>query len=184
MRISRYVPALAFCLVSGGAFAALLNDRTELAQTPAADQRIAALEIVGGDEPAVKAEPDQTESDPPKPQPSGTGQTATPQSADPLPPAAPVVFTTPLAAGGPDVEGRTLEQLIEGSPLFPPIEGLPEQLWKGKTCSTCHQWTRTELCDQGKRYLPETGQAALDKQHPYGGAVKRHMKAWAENDCN
>lgn len=184
MRITRYVPALAFCLVSGGAFAALLSERSEVAQAPAAYQRIAALEIVGSKEPAVKAEPDQTQSDPPKPQPSDTGQTATQEPADPVPPAAPIEFSTPLTSGGPDLEGKTLEQLIEGSPLFPPIVGLPEQLWKGKTCSTCHQWTRSELCDQGKRYLPESGQAALLKQHPYGGAVKRHMKAWAENDCN
>ncbi|GGA15687.1 hypothetical protein [Neptunicoccus cionae] len=173
MRITRFVLALGLCLSSGAVFAALSVEPALKSAPDKAGQKLAALEIVGGDTPAQQPEVEQTEGAEPEPS----------EPQDVAEPAAPVVYSTPLASGGADVEGLTLEQLIEGSPLFPPIEGLPEQLWKGKTCSTCHQWQRADLCDQAKRYLPETAQQALKKQHPYGGALKLHLKAWAQNDC-
>jgi len=105
----------------------------------------------------------------------------------PAPVAAPAVqavtFSVPLTSGGEGVVGKTLEQLIVGSPLFPPIEGLPEAVWKGKTCSTCHDWKRDNLCTQAQTYLAEDAARALSKQHPYGGGLKANLKRWAVNDC-
>ncbi|MBR9863509.1 MAG: hypothetical protein GYB24_08745 [Rhodobacteraceae bacterium] len=172
MRITGFVVALGLILSSGAVFAALSVEPIRKPAPVADIRKYAALEIVGGDTPAQEPVSEQEEAEP---------EPADAQVVEE--PAPPVVYSTPLTSGGPDVEGLTLEQLIEGSPLFPPIEGLPEQLWKGKACSTCHQWQRADLCDQAKRYLPESAQDALKKQHPYGGALKLHLKAWAENDC-
>ena len=99
---------------------------------------------------------------------------ATPQS---------VSFTTPLSSAIPQVNGRTIAELIDTEPLFPPIEGLPESYWKGQTCSNCHQWNRDRICTQAQNYLKVEMQRSLDKQHPMGGDLKRNLKAWAEADC-
>lgn len=94
-----------------------------------------------------------------------------------------VAFSVPLSTGGPGIEGLSLEQLAKGSPLFPPIEGIPEALWKGQQCSNCHKWTRDALCAQGKTYLDAVTTRALVKEHPYGGMFKQILKVWAEADC-
>lgn len=104
---------------------------------------------------------------------------------DPPPPEAleDVLWDVPLAGAGPDVDGRTLAELIEGSPLFPPIEGLPDEVWKGKHCSDCHQWTRPALCDQGTFYVNSQEEMLLGAVHPYGGQLRRALKAWAVRGC-
>lgn len=94
-----------------------------------------------------------------------------------------VTFTMPLEQGGPEVEGKSLEQLLRGSPVHPPLDGLPETLWKGKICSTCHQWSREDLCEHGRRYVGGALQAALAKRHPYGGGFKQNVYFWAKNGC-
>ena len=94
-----------------------------------------------------------------------------------------VSFSVPLSTGGPGIQGFSLEQLAKGSPLFPPIEGIPESLWKGKDCSNCHQWTREALCTQGRTYLDVVATRALAKEHPYGGMFKQSLKVWAGGDC-
>lgn len=95
----------------------------------------------------------------------------------------PVFFDTPLVQGGPDVEGRSIEELVGGAPLFPPIEGLPPEVWQDRPCATCHEWTRAALCDQARTYLAEAGTRSLAKEHPYGGGLKRGLRTWAQGDC-
>ena len=92
-------------------------------------------------------------------------------------------FTTALRSGGPEVEGRTFEQLIVGQPLFPPFEGVPDELWKGQKCTNCHQWTRDLLCEQGQFYLGLDATRSLQKPHPYGGGFKNNLRAWASQGC-
>ena len=94
-----------------------------------------------------------------------------------------IAFLNPLGSFAGDYAGQSLSQLIEGSPLFPPVDGLPPEYWKDKQCSNCHQWTQEALCSQAKTYLKETGTRALEKQHPYGGFFKNSLKSWAGDDC-
>jgi hypothetical protein len=94
-----------------------------------------------------------------------------------------VTFATPLNIGDEKTRNMSFEQLILNTPLFPPIEGIPEDLWKNKTCSNCHAWTREALCTQGDTYLAENSARALSKQHPFGGSFKHKLKLWAENGC-
>jgi uncharacterized caspase-like protein len=93
-----------------------------------------------------------------------------------------LAFNMPLGMGDPDIATRSLAELITGSPKFPPIEGLPEAVWKDKTCSSCHQWEQANLCDQAKTYVANKDRA-LAKQHPYGGAFKEALRLWAEQGC-
>ena len=94
-----------------------------------------------------------------------------------------VTFLSPLDAEVPEVNGRSIADLIGSSPIFPPIEGLPESLWKGQSCSNCHEWTRERICTQANTYLSLNMQRSLDKAHPFGGALKRNLKAWAAGGC-
>jgi len=73
--------------------------------------------------------------------------------------------------------------LIEGTPLFPPVEGLPESFWKEQECSNCHEWEAANLCTQANSYLSEAGSVNLEKQHPYGGTFKVSLRNWAAGGC-
>ncbi|MGB3246771.1 MAG: peptidase C14, caspase catalytic subunit p20, partial [Sulfitobacter sp.] len=75
-------------------------------------------------------------------------------------------------------------QIVELSPSFPPIEGLPEELWKEQTCSNCHSWTKDALCTQGTTYVTANNQRALSKEHPFGGTFKQGLRVWASEGCN
>ncbi len=97
--------------------------------------------------------------------------------------ATPVTFTAPLTEGSADIIGKSLEQLIAGTPLFPPVEGLPEDYWKAQECSNCHEWEQTNLCVQANTYLSETGAENLIKPHPYGGTFKLTLRNWAMDGC-
>lgn len=90
-------------------------------------------------------------------------------------------FDAPIGGDDPELAARSLSDLIAGSPRFPPIEGLPEALWKDQTCASCHAWTRDALCDQAQTYITRTD--SLEKPHPYGGAFKRTLQAWAVGGC-
>lgn len=94
-----------------------------------------------------------------------------------------VTFTSPLTVGAPEIIGKSIEQLIQGAPLFPPVEGLPESYWKEQTCSNCHEWERANLCDQANTYLTDAGGENLSKQHPYGGGLKLNLRYWAQGGC-
>ena len=90
-------------------------------------------------------------------------------------------FSEPIPFGPYPVNGRSIEQLITGVPLFPPIEGLDESIWK-KNCGTCHKWDRKSLCDQGITYL-KNPRYALRQPHPYGGPDKVALMRWAKTGC-
>lgn len=94
-----------------------------------------------------------------------------------------VTFSTPLTEGAPEIVGKSLEELIAGSPLFPPVEGLPEEYWKAEECSSCHEWEQANLCTQANTYLSDAGAENLTKQHPYGGTFKQNLRNWAIGGC-
>jgi hypothetical protein len=92
-----------------------------------------------------------------------------------------VRFNEPLTSGPYPVNGRSLEQLVDDIPLFPPIEGLDEAVWK-KNCKACHQWDRRTLCEQGATYV-KNPRSALRGSHPYGGPEKLAIMQWAKTGC-
>ena len=94
-----------------------------------------------------------------------------------------IAFETPLISDVPALNGLSIAELVEGSPLYPPIEGIPDELWKGQSCSNCHVWTRDALCDQATVYLDTSARRSLIKLHPYGGEFKGALRNWASNDC-
>jgi hypothetical protein len=93
-----------------------------------------------------------------------------------------VAFNAPLGMGDPQLATRSISELIRGSPRFAPIEGLPEEVWKDKTCAACHQWQQANLCEQALTYVADAAPAKT-KQHPYGGAFKDALRLWAEQGC-
>lgn len=95
-----------------------------------------------------------------------------------------VLFSEPLTEGSADVIGRSLKELISSTPLFPPVEGLPEEYWKEQECSNCHEWEQANLCTQANTYLSDAGAENLIKKHPYGGAFKLNLRTWAQDGCN
>lgn len=94
-----------------------------------------------------------------------------------------IFFDQPLREGGDNVRGKAIAKLIEGSPLFPPIEGLPDEVWKGKHCANCHEWTQKALCDQGNFYVKNEVDDGFGAIHPYGGQFRQVLKAWAGQGC-
>ncbi|EBA14490.1 hypothetical protein RSK20926_01432 [Roseobacter sp. SK209-2-6] len=95
----------------------------------------------------------------------------------------PITFVSPIDTELAAINGLSLSEIVELSPEFPPIEGLPDSYWKDQACSNCHQWNRERLCTQGNTYLSLNMQRSLSKQHPFGGALKRSLKAWAAGGC-
>jgi hypothetical protein len=112
-----------------------------------------------------------------------TDGTAAADPTEDMPEPAPVAFSVPLVEGSPAIIGKTLEELIAGLPLFPPVEGLPEQFWKEQECKDCHAWEQANLCDQANTYLSDAGAENLVKPHPYGGAFKLTLRNWAIDGC-
>ncbi len=94
-----------------------------------------------------------------------------------------ITFTQALISDVPEVSGRSIAELIASSPIYPPIQGLPETYWKDQKCSNCHQWTQDRICEQANTYLSLNMQRSLTKQHPFGGALKRNLKNWAAAGC-
>lgn len=111
--------------------------------------------------------------------------TAAPEPTEPVANSEPEILTFdgPLSQSEPTLAGKSIADLILGSPLHPPIEGIPEELWKGQDCSNCHAWTKEALCTQGETYNKTAAPKALDKKHPYGGAFKRTIRVWAAQGC-
>lgn len=99
-------------------------------------------------------------------------------------PSGPMTFEQPLTEGDPVVLGWSIEELAKGSPRFPPIEGLPTELWSDRKCSGCHNWNRKNLCDQGSFYVGKEEEALGRIPHPYGGSFKFALSQWAEQGCN
>lgn len=94
-----------------------------------------------------------------------------------------LTFTTPLTEAAPEIVGKSFEEIVKMTPLFPPVEGLPEEYWKNKDCSACHQWEQANLCTQANTYLSDAGGENLMKEHPFGGSFKLNLRSWALNDC-
>jgi hypothetical protein len=94
-----------------------------------------------------------------------------------------VTFSGPIQSGEPQIVGKSIEQLIAGGPLFPPFEGIPDELWKGQHCTNCHQWNRDRLCEQAQFYLQGDAARSLEKPHPLGLSFKQVLKAWAAGGC-
>ena len=93
------------------------------------------------------------------------------------------ILETPLNTGPYPIDGKSLKDLAEGLPLFSPIEGLDETVWKDKQCGTCHQWDKVTLCDLGEVYARSDPAHMLRKQHPYGGPFKLALRNWSEAGC-
>lgn len=121
-----------------------------------------------------------TNQPPPEEAPVAAQQPSTDQ--DQKGPPAVIAFNAPLAMGDPEIASRSISELITGSPKYPPIEGLPEAVWKDKTCAACHHWEQANLCDQAKTYVADKSRAVA-KEHPYGGAFKNALRLWAEQGC-
>ena len=90
-------------------------------------------------------------------------------------------FAQPIPFGPYPINGHSLAEMIQSEPLFSPIEGLDESLWK-KKCSSCHQWTKQNLCDQGATYV-ENPKNVLRVPHPFGGTLKIALMRWAKSGC-
>lgn len=95
----------------------------------------------------------------------------------------PVIYAEPLKGGAEQIVGLTIPQVVQLSPAFSPIEGLPEELWKDQQCSNCHDWTRDALCTQAKTYMSLNATVSLTKKHPFGGTFKENLKSWAAGGC-
>lgn len=94
-----------------------------------------------------------------------------------------LTFTTPFPEGE-FTKGQSIADLIAtGTPQFAPIDGLPEEAWRGKPCANCHAWNEANLCDQAKTYTKPEAAEALIKPHPLGETFKIGLKAWALGGC-
>lgn len=117
--------------------------------------------------------------------PPGAAKPSAPKvAAKPSAPARPddnLRFDQPVPFGPFPVNGNSLKDLALRIPLFPPIEGLPDELWK-KNCTTCHKWNQERLCAQGKTYV-KSARHVLRHQHPYGGAYKLALMKWSRSGC-
>jgi hypothetical protein len=106
-----------------------------------------------------------------------------PADEDPPPAdAVPIKFYDKLDVDDAALKGKSIEELIVGTPLFPPIEGLDPSIWQKKNCGTCHQWTKERLCVQAKTYVGAEHMVAR-LEHPYGLAFKQALERWAEGGC-
>jgi uncharacterized caspase-like protein len=126
----------------------------------------------------------QTRNTPAPAAPAGAAtQTAAGTAADVprLPTDAPVFFDIPVNFGDPDIDGKSIAQLIQGKPHFSPIEGLDKSVWD-RECSGCHQWTKERLCDQAKNYVTNDAYV-MRLKHPLGTRFKVALGRWAANGC-
>lgn len=80
-------------------------------------------------------------------------------------------------------DAKSISELSQGSPLFPPFEGLDESYWKDQTCSNCHSWDQPTLCRQGTFYTTASEESVVRIKHPYGGFFKSALRVWAANSC-
>lgn len=152
----------------------------EFARTEVAALQAKAAKAAEAAAAAAAAAPAPTQQVAVTPAPQATTDAATPTAA-----AVPVDvrFMQPLTIGDPAIVGKTIAQIIKSSPIFPPVEGLPEEYWKTKTCSNCHTWKQENLCEQAQVYIGENAARSLDKRHPFGGSFKSNLRAWAQGGC-
>ncbi|MCR8723317.1 caspase family protein [Frigidibacter sp. ROC022] len=106
-----------------------------------------------------------------------------PPGGEVAPLTAEIFFDQPLVEGGDNVLGKRIDEIILGSPMFVPFEGIPDEVWKGKQCANCHEWTQEALCDQGNFYVSKDTPDAFGPIHPLGGQFRQVLKAWAGQGC-
>jgi uncharacterized caspase-like protein len=94
---------------------------------------------------------------------------------------APIFFDIPIQFGDPAIDGKSISMLIQGKPLFSPIEGLEHKVWDNH-CSACHQWTKERLCEQAKMYVTKDVMI-MRLPHPLGTRFKVALANWSQNDC-
>ena len=94
-----------------------------------------------------------------------------------------ISFLDPIKGYTPFLNGNTIAQLLNSRPLFTPIEGLPDEVWKDKKCSGCHQWTPDDLCVQATHIAKPANANRLEIEHPLGTQFKMVLKDWAEDGC-
>src|SRR5262249_23129270 len=127
--------------------------------------------------PPAPAPPAHAQATPAEPAPAASSQAgAAADDSDEAP-----RFGAPIASGPYPVNGHSIEELSQGTPLFPPFEGIPEPVWK-KPCSSCHKWDRRTLCEQGQTYVKNPA-FTLRHPHPYGGPFKNALRQWAKAGC-
>lgn len=93
----------------------------------------------------------------------------------------PVQFDRPVDFGDPEIDGKSIAQLITGKPRFPPIEGLDKPIWD-KQCSSCHAWTQASLCEQARTY-DQNDVSIMRLPHPLGAHFKVALAKWAKEGC-
>ena len=114
-----------------------------------------------------------------------------PSAATPVIPKAPASATShpedvlhydqPIPFGPYPVNGHSIKEMTDSVPMFSPVEGLDEKLWK-KKCTSCHQWNKDRLCQQALSYL-RAPKDVLRIQHPFGGTLKVALMRWARSGC-
>ena len=136
---------------------------------------------------AAAAPPAQTPSSTPTP-PAASGPAAGTKPAAPDTAATAAAhpedilrFDQPIPFGPYPINGHSIKELTDSVPMFSPVEGLDEKLWK-KKCTSCHQWNKDRLCQQALTYL-RAPKNVLRIQHPFGGTLKVALMRWARSGC-
>lgn len=94
----------------------------------------------------------------------------------------PIFFDHPIDFGDPEIDGKSIAELIKGKPRFSPVEGLDKSVWEGKHCDGCHQWNEARLCEQAKNFAANDV-SVLRLQHPLGTRFKVALAKWALGGC-
>lgn len=133
---------------------------------------------------AAAAAPPAAPAAPPA-QPAAPNEAAPrPTAAMPGPPMRPedlLRFDQPIPFGPYPVNGHSIAEMIQSQPLFSPIDGVDESVWK-KECKNCHQWNKDRMCQQGATYVQDP-KNVLRVPHPFGGALKIALMRWAKSGC-
>ena len=90
-------------------------------------------------------------------------------------------FDQPIPFGPFPVNGHSIAEMIQSTPLFSPIDGVDESVWK-KECKNCHQWNKDRMCQQGATYV-QVPKNVLRVSHPFGGVFKIALMRWAKSGC-
>jgi hypothetical protein len=139
-----------------------------------------------GEAPTAAVAPPAQPAQPAPPAQAGPSSEPAPSAAAamPGPPIRPedvLRFDQPIPFGPYPVNGHSIAEMIQSKPMFSPVEGVDESLWK-KDCKTCHQWTKDRLCGQARTYV-QVPRNVLRVQHPFGGALKIALMRWAKSGC-